>query len=160
MGVTCARRPASAAVFPGGPGRGAGPGPGAGAGGSVPPARAVPVRSGGPAGGGRGRGSLVLVAAGLVAGQLCLPEGGEPVQGVGDGAGGPAQDTADRVRGEFGAGAGGELGRDEVPQLPGAGRGAGAAGLAAGRGGLEEGAALGGGRADGVRRGQRGGGVP
>ena len=64
----------------------------------------------------------MAVAAGLVAGQLCLPEGGEPVQGVGDGTGGPAQDPADRVRGEVGIRVSREMGRDEVAQLPGAGR--------------------------------------
>ena len=114
-----------------------------------------------PAGGGGGGRGLVAVAAGLVAGQLRLPEGGEPVQGVGDGTGGPAQDPADRVRGEVGVRVPGEMGRDEIPQLPGAGRRAGrAAWLASARGGLEEAAALGGGGADGVHRGQRGGGVP
>ena len=124
------------------------------------PAGAGVVRWSRRRGGGGGRG-LVAVAAGLVAGQLRLPEGGEPVQGVGDGTGGPAQDPADRVRGEVGVRVPGEMGGDEVAQLPGAGRRAGrAAWLASARGGLEEAAALGGGGADGVHRGQRGGGVP
>src|SRR5216683_1777200 len=111
------------------------------------------VWSGGP---GRGRGAgrgLVAVAAGLVAGQLRLPEGGEPVQGVGDGAGGAAQDPADRVRGEVGVQVSREMGLDEVAQLAGAGRRAGrAAWLAPAGGCLEEAAALGGGGADGVDR--------
>src|SRR5216683_2170233 len=111
---------------------------------------------------GRGgaRGGLVAVAAGLVAGELGVPEGGEPVQGVGDGAGGPGQDPADRVGGELGVRVSREMGRDEVAQLPGAGcRAAGAAWLAPAGGGFQQAAGLGGGGADGVHRGQRGGGV-
>ena len=83
--------------------------------------------SGGAVGGGGASRGLVAVAAGLLAGQLSLPEGGEPVQGVGDGAGGPAQDPADLVRAEVGVRVPGEMGRDEVAQLPGAGRRAGRA---------------------------------
>jgi hypothetical protein len=59
--------------------------------------------SGGAGSGGAGW-DLVAVAAGLLAGQLGLPESGEPVQGVGDGAGGPAQDPADLVRAEVAVG--------------------------------------------------------
>jgi len=110
---------------------------------------------------GGGRGGLVAVAAGLVAGELGVAEGGEPVQGVSDGAGGPGQDPADRVRGELGVRVGREVGLDEVAQLPGAGCRAGrAAWPASGRGGLEQAAGLGGGGADGVHPGQRGSGVP
>jgi hypothetical protein len=81
----------------------------------------------------------MAVAAGFVADQLRLPEGGELVHGVGDGTGGPAQDPADLVRGEVGVRVPAQMGGDEVAQLPGPGRRAGrAARLAPAGGGLEK----------------------
>ena len=74
----------------------------------------VLVWSGGAVGGGGAGWGLAAVAAGLLAGQMRLPEGGEPVQGIGDGPGGPAQDPADLVRAEVAVRVTGEMGGDEV----------------------------------------------